>query len=259
MSARAEHRRAVARRWLAQWAEDGVGRQGPPAVQRAMARFVEGYRAALDDIDLHGGLDAPPFADPFAVEGAGMALAGLDALDPDGPSALAGACGRSVSHDTLLALGAGMARGRLDRPGALRGLPVALTEPARDGQGFFVGLFRWIEAAARTDVDPARDRGVGRSLWFSTGADAAAILDRIEALPAARRPAVWCGVGLASVFAGGDPAARDTLRAHGPRDAFDAGVAQAHALRRAFAAVDAPRISDLDPPGHRLGGPHETA
>lgn len=249
-------RRAVIRRRLLEWAEGDLDARlghGPPALGAAMRSFMAGYRAALSAP--RGLLD-----DPFAVEGAGMALAGLDALDRRAPSALAPALGDSPAHDLLLAVGAGCAHARLRRPDATRGLPPALEGAARDGAGFFAGLFRWAGVVAWADVDRDRDRGVGRSLWFTTGAAPGAIVERIAALPMARRSAVWRGVGLASTFTGGrDAAALAPLRA--ADDAFEDGAAQGRALRHAFTHPPdpvRPTASARYHPTPDLGGAHET-
>ncbi len=223
---RPARRRAVARRWLAGWADEAVAGFAAPAARAAIARFFGGYRAAL--------AGAPVEDDPFAVEGAGMALAALDGLDPDGPSALAAAMGGPWAHDALRAVGAGCAVARLKRPAAARGVPGALAHAVADGRGFMTVLLAPSNAAGWADVDPARDRGVGRGLWFA-GGEPSAIAARIARLPAARRPAIWRGVAFAAVFAGGcAPAAVRDRFGDAPDDALDRGARDAAALAHAF-------------------------
>lgn len=229
-TARADRRRAVARRWLQGWADEALDgfAAHPPAVRAAIARFFDGYRAAL--------ADAPVADDPFAVEGAGMGLAALDGLDPEGPSALAAAFCGPRSHDVLRAVGAGCAVARLRRPAAARGVPDCLDASVADGRGFMTALMHAPEAAGWRTVEPARDRGVGRGLWFAGRADPVAIAARIAQLPEARRPAVWGGVAFAAVFAGG--LGRDAVPGHfaeAPSDALLRGAHAAVALKHAFA------------------------
>ncbi len=48
----------------------------------------------------------------------------------------------------------------------------------------------------------AFDQGIGRAMWFASGANVRAIAAAITEFPAERRPDLWSGVGLASTYAG---------------------------------------------------------
>jgi enediyne biosynthesis protein E3 len=80
-----------------------------------------------------------------------------------------------------------------------------------DGYGFYEGFFSWRRSIAK-QVVPARivgysrrafDQGLGRSLWFSTGANVKRIVEAIEAFPETRRADLWGGIGLACAYAAG--------------------------------------------------------
>lgn len=182
-------------------------------------RFVEGYLTALES----GGPEAvaarieagvPLEARGFAYEGAGMALSLLDALTPwrrdrfrrfaDGPG---------NPHVYIAHVGAGWILGRLPlnpRRWLARFDPL-YRWLALDGYGFHEGFFRHRQSVRRQEI-PGRlrgyarrafDQGIGRSLWFSDGADVTRIPRTVAAFPHDRRGDLWAGVGLACGFAGG--------------------------------------------------------
>ncbi len=87
------------------------------------------------------------------------------------------------------------------------------------------GYFYW-PRSVRRQRDPAGpfgyarrafDQGLGRSLWFVEGADAAHIAAAISAFPQSRRADLWSGVGLASAYAGGVDRRRAGTAARGGR------------------------------------------
>jgi hypothetical protein len=80
-----------------------------------------------------------------------------------------------------------------------------------DGYGFHEGYFHWSRYAGGT-LRPthlrgyalrAFDQGLGRSMWFAGGANAAWITDAIARFPRSRHNDLWSGVGLACTYAGG--------------------------------------------------------
>jgi len=82
---------------------------------------------------------------------------------------------------------------------------------AVDGFGFHEGYFHSRQSIVNQRVPAgvgsygrrAFDQGLGRSLWFSTGADAGRLSRIIETFTMRRRGDLWSGVGLACAYAGG--------------------------------------------------------
>jgi hypothetical protein len=185
-------------------------------LERVGGAVLDGYHAALSTEDAIEIADAIRGVEPelrgFACEGAAMAFTLLDRLSPWRPSRwrefLAGA---GADHPYMLHVGAGLALARLRKK--LR-LPRAGFDPLlgwliADGYGFHEGYFhaqevgRSIPGRIEGYARRAFDQGIGRSLWFSCGADAERIAARIGALPEERRSDLWSGVGLACAYAGG--------------------------------------------------------
>jgi hypothetical protein len=199
---------------------------GDPTIQQhletAGQAFVEGYNSALakpraarfiatlNDVDaMYRG---------FAFEGAAMALALLDLVTPWNRRRLQRFIESPAgdAHLYMLHVGAGWAIARI--PWARRSFERAMGryQPlyrwlALDGYGFHQGFFHpqeYVEGQAvprRLSAYAARvfDQGLGRSMWFSHGAEATRIADRISAFAANRRKDLWSGVGLAATYAGG--------------------------------------------------------
>jgi hypothetical protein len=217
-------------------------------LERVGLTFLEGYHHALRERDpaaLGGTLDAlPPGRRGFAYEGAAMALALLDTLMPgrpwrwrrflDGPGA---------PHIYMLHVGLGWALARVPfgRRRVLARLDPLLRWLALDGHGFHDGYFHpdrchrgWQPRFATGYRARAFDQGLGRSLWFSCGADVPRIAAVIAGLPAPRAADLWAGVGLAATYAAGAdrPALATLARAAGAhRLALAQGAAFAVAAR----------------------------
>jgi hypothetical protein len=188
--------------------------------------FLHGYHAALRDADAPA-LRVDPELQGFAFEGAAMALTLLDHMIPVNRVRFRRFLhGDGARHAYMLHVGAGWALARHPwlrlRPAAfLRGLDPLLRWLAMDGYGFHQGYFYWPHAVGRRQVPRtlagyarrAFDQGLGRSLWFVEGADAARIAATIAAFPQTRRADLWSGVGLAAAYAGGvDASSLEQLR-----------------------------------------------
>jgi hypothetical protein len=188
--------------------------------------FLHGYHAALetggpetvvtrlDDValELRG----------FAYEGAAMAFACLDRLLPWRRDRLRTFLDSHGSrHTYMLHVGTGCAVARLHLPlgRALARFDPLLRWLVVDGFGFHEGYFH-PRRAVGTAGRPRRltgyqrrafDQGVGRSLWFSCGADARRVSAVLATFAPQRRADLWSGVGLACAYAGG--ADRSGMRA----------------------------------------------
>lgn len=150
----------------------------------------------------------------FAYEGAGVGLAALDTLIPTKRRTLAFANGPGAPYVFGIYLGAGMglARMRLNPEPFRQRLGDPLFGWAvLDGYGFHQGFF-----AHKRHVVEQRlprhlhgygrrvfDHGMGRSIWFSSGADVDRVGATIESLPETRHADLWQGVGLACGYTGG--------------------------------------------------------
>lgn len=196
----------------------------PGFVEEAWLRFqpvahalVEGYHATLEDSRFEA---LVPRLDGvatelrgFAYEGAGMGLAALDILAPWKNRLQTFAEGLASAHKYTLYVGMGLALARLRRPPEryLAHLDPLLCWVVVDGYGFHEGFFSWKRTVQEKRI-PARlsryacrlfDQGLGRSIWFASGA----LVDRVTAIvgtfPLARQADLWSGVGMACSYAGG--------------------------------------------------------
>jgi hypothetical protein len=196
----------------------------PGFVKEAWLRFqpvahalVEGYHATLEDSRfevLIPRLDAVEAElRGFAYEGAGMGLAALDIMAPWKNRVQDFVEGPASAHIYPIYVGVGLALARLHQPPEkfLERLDPLLCWIVVDGYGFHEGFFSW-KRTVQKKVVPAHfssyacrlfDQGLGRCLWFASGA----LVDRVSALiatfPLVRQTDLWSGVGLASAYAGG--------------------------------------------------------
>jgi hypothetical protein len=190
--------------------------------------FLGGYHAALEEVDIDRmvvrlNLIESPFQG-FAYEGAAMALALLDRLSPWKRHRIeAFLHGPGARHQYMVHVGVGWAMARL--PGLGRpvghGLDPLLRWLVLDGYGFHQAYFNPRRFVDRHETTRFRapyaarvvDQGIGRALWFVDGAEPDRICDAVVSFPAARRPDLWSGVGLAATYAGGtDQAGLEALR-----------------------------------------------
>ena len=190
-----------------------------------------------------------------AYEGAGMGLMLLDSLGPWKKRLQPFIAGPGASYDWLLYIGAGLVLPRVPmRPERfLAKLDPFLRWFVMDGYGFYEGFF-----SGRRSIDehivPARivgtgygrrafDHGLGRAIWFSSGANVTRIVTTIGAFPASRQADLWGGIGLACAYAAGvvDRTAIKALRTasgpYGPHMAAGAAVAAKFRIQTGGVAV----------------------
>jgi len=149
----------------------------------------------------------------IAYEGAGMGLMLLDSLFPYKKRLPAFIHGPGAPYRCLVYIGAGLVLPRVPiRPSRF----LASQDPflrwlVMDGYGFYEGFFSWRDVVER-HVPPRKihgyaarafDQGVGRSLWFSTGANVERIISTIGSFPAGRQGDLWSGIGVACAYAAG--------------------------------------------------------
>jgi enediyne biosynthesis protein E3 len=150
----------------------------------------------------------------FAYEGAAMALGVLDTMrlvDPARLPAFISGAGHSYRYLVHVGCGWAMARLRLRRPRLWRQLDPLLRWLAFDGWGFHEGLFKPSVVVGQQRRSRllrgyelrAFDQGLGRSLWFITGADVGGLTHAVRGFERERYADLWSGVGLAAVYAGG--------------------------------------------------------
>ncbi|MFL5655788.1 MAG: DUF1702 family protein [Ktedonobacteraceae bacterium] len=202
-------------------------------LETAVLAAIEGYHSTLDGskfealvprlntvaLELRG----------YAYEGAAMGLTGLDCLLPWKNRLRAYMAGPGEAHIYMVHIGAGEALARLRKkpePFIARLEDRVLCWLVMDGYGFHEGFFsrhRYVDE----QVVPAHlssyarrifDQGLGRSIWFSAGANVDHIAAIIAAFPQARQADLWVGIGVACTYVGGvDRAAIEALhRAAGP-------------------------------------------
>lgn len=234
-------------------------RRGPrERLERIGQTFLQGYHAALND----EGLEALTFhleaidreLCGFAYEGAAMALTLLDQLSLGNRNRLlAFLHGAGSRHTYMVHVGVGWAvaripwlRSNLDQ--SMAHLDPLLRWLVVDGKGFsdfYFGSSSFLRRPERLNrlqnyARQAYAQGVGRSLWFVTGASVERIAGTISALPRQLHGDLWSGAGLACAMAGGtDRSAVERLRAR-------AGIHKAAlAQGAAFAAKARQRAGNL--------------
>lgn len=152
----------------------------------------------------------------FAYEGAGVALAALDVIAPWRNRTREFTAGPARPYRYAIYLGAGMGLARIHHP--TRRFRARLNDPlfdwvVLDGYGFHEGFFahrRYVQEQATPPrvsgyAHRAFDHGLGRSIWFATGADPDRIARTITAFDTPRRRDLWAGIGLACGYTGGVP------------------------------------------------------
>jgi hypothetical protein len=211
--------------------------------------LVETFYSTLDDPDpdrLTRSLDdVQPELRGIAYEGAGMGLMFLDLLNPLRKRLPAFVHGAGAPYRSLVYIGAGLVLARA--PGSPRRY-LRTVDPfhrwyVMDGYGFFDGFFRWDQVVSRAPAldlpgyaSRAYDQGLGRSLWFASGADVGRILGCLQGFSANRLADIWGGLGLACAYAAGvldrDAIAALVLAADEYAPDFATGAAVASTFRR---------------------------
>lgn len=184
--------------------------------QNVGSLFVEGYNAGLetDSTRLSRQLNSLPAVErSILYEGAFCALASLDLTDQYGrkeerdPAMLRVTELAVTSPDLAAAVnyGVGGALSHLD-VNALRNLSLTnemWSWPAIDSYGCHMGYFRWSEVMLLPGYPPgisglakrAFDQGLGRAIWFLSGARPALMAEIISKFAHYRRADLWSGVG----------------------------------------------------------------
>jgi len=179
------------------------------------SNLVGGFKTALDDDRFEVLVPRLDAIDGefrgVAYEGAGMGLMLLDSLGPWKKRLKAFLAGPGAPYDWLLYIGAGLVLPRAPiRPDRfLATLDPFLRWFVMDGYGFYEGFFSGRRSINEHQV-PARitgygrrafDHGLGRSIWFSTGANVDRIVSTISTFPKNRQADLWGGIGLACAYA----------------------------------------------------------
>jgi enediyne biosynthesis protein E3 len=181
--------------------------------------FLGGFNCALREADLEQltmhASKVPTELAGFFFEGAGMASTLCDWLAPWENSRFQALLeGPGNVHKYILHVGAGWAFARLPVRWnkCLAKFDPLLRWLVLDGFGFHEGYFHW-QKYIDNHAPPPRslkksaasvfDQGLGRSLWFVTGADTDRLELTIASFPEERRSDLWAGAGLACAYAGG--------------------------------------------------------
>lgn len=188
-------------------------------LERVGETFLQGYHLALADQGIELLAEQLDKIDlefrGYSFEGAAMGLDILDQLQPWKAQRIPEfLCGHGKPHVYMVHVGIGwsMARLRFGIKRRLARLDPLLRWLALDGFGFHEGYFHWSRYAGGTSPrftvlrgygGRAFDQGLGRSLWFVSGADPECAASAIMRFPEARRGDLWSGIGLARCYAGG--------------------------------------------------------
>lgn len=205
-------------------------------LEASARQFVIGYEFGIEQRD-HEGLVARLESlqreyRGFAYEGAVMALAVRDAMNPlpgrrRTETFLAGPGfddGPGSRHIFMAYMGLGFALARLPAAVRKRALPRQSKLPDHpslrglilDGYGFHMAFFhhrKWVEnqytprryrwPARHTIVQRVVDQGVGRAMWFVYGGDVERLLEAVDRFEPERHSDLMSGAGLAASYAGG--------------------------------------------------------
>ena len=183
--------------------------------------FLQGYHAALNDEGTETLVSNLETIDRelrgFAYEGAAMGLTLLDQLSFGNRRRVRAFLNDSgSSHTYMIHVGVGWAIARLpwlrrNFDQAVGHLDPLLRWLAADGHGFSDFYFKspyFLRDPERLNrlqgyTRHAYAQGVGRSLWFVSGASADRVSRWISALPRSLHADLWSGTGLACAMAGG--------------------------------------------------------
>lgn len=187
-------------------------------LEEGVRAAVGGYHAVVDGgslADIMTRVDLVPAPlKGYAHEGVAMGLTGLDCVMPGKSRFREFLAGPGDAHVYMAHIGAGEALARLrhrPEPFLARLDDPVLRWLVMDGYGFHQGFFSRTKYVDRQDVPRflspyARrvfDQGVGRSIWFTEGADAARVAARIGAFSPERHADLWLGIGVGCSYVGG--------------------------------------------------------
>ncbi len=229
-------------------------------LESAVLAAVEGYNSSMEGgrlADLAPRLDRLPLdLRGYAYEGAAMGLTAMDCVVPRHRLAEYIA-GPGAPHVYMVHIGAGEALARLRR----RPEPFIAALPDRvlcwlvmDGYGFHRGFFDRKRHVDRQHVPThlsgygrrVFDQGVGRSIWFTAGAQVPRIAATISAFPAHRHDDLWLGIGVACAYVGGvERSAIDELRFAAGRRATQLAVGAAFVAKGRLRAGTPAAHTDL--------------
>ena len=187
-------------------------------LEKVVLSAIEGYHATLDSSRFEVFV---PHLDQielefrgYAYEGAAMGLTGLDCMLPWKNRLQAYMDGPGSAHIYMVHIGAGEAMARLRRhpePLIARLKDRTLCWLVMDGYGFHEGFFsrqRYVEEQAipmhlSSYARRIFDQGLGRSIWFTAGADVERIAATIATFSRERQADLWLGIGVACTYVGG--------------------------------------------------------
>ena len=211
-----QHLLKTARSRIARPAVGGI----PPTAQARgrlesiVEAFMDGFQAAVGGkYSRAQSEEVPRPLHGFWFEGAAMGVVLRDWLVPWKRAGWERLLGETGEHIYMLHVGAGwaMARVPIDVDKTIARFDPLLRWLLVDGYGFHETFFH-PERVLHGQPHPRRvrgyakrafDQGVGRAMWFASGANVRAIVDALAKFSAERLPDLWSGVGLASVYAGG--------------------------------------------------------
>lgn len=187
-------------------------------LKHAVGSAIRGYQAVLDD---HRHRHLIPTLDKvesplrgYAYEGAAMGLTCLDLFSLRGNKFSDYLQGPAADHAYMVHIGAGEALARLHRNPEpfLRRLPhPVLRWLVMDGFGFHEGFFRPAAHVVSQRIPQklslyARrvfDQGLGRSFYFSCGAEVDEVSSIVSTFHPGRHRDLWLGVGVGAGYVGG--------------------------------------------------------
>ena len=215
-------------------------------LENAGRAFIHGYLVALKSADARqtasdcDGLS--PQLRGFAHEGGAMGLAIIDLVTRGRPRLFRSFVeGPAITHKYMAHVGAGWALARCPwgRLTFAPHLDPLLKWLAIDGLGFHEGFFHGATESGRGRPSRKRragpeafDNGLGRALWFATGARAGLVTQTIGAFPSERQAALWSGIGLAVTYAGGaSPSELEEIQAAAGRNRHELALGSAFAAK----------------------------
>lgn len=187
-------------------------------LEKVVFSALEGYHSTLDSSRME--VFVPQLEKVelefrgYAYEGAAMGLTGLDCMLRWKNRLQAYIEGPGSPHIYMIHIGAGEALARLRQkpePFIARMKDRVICWLVMEGYGFHEGFFRRqryvMEKAIPQHLSAyARrifDQGLGRSIWFTEGANAERAAAMVATFPRERQADLWIGIGVGSTYVGG--------------------------------------------------------